>query len=794
MADPPAAQAHGGHHVQITMQGLAKFLGAIGGLLTTFVLVQPWTIYYLGLLKTPLLGIVLVTVVFFALVLVKRRRGRKPPWVAVFDPTNTRTICLLVAASTVASALLFTWSQPTRQQIAQQILNDRGMFLRRLYYKTALEVANTNGVALFHDAGFSQPLAFELLGEQAETVPDQRSVDVLLSLSDAELADLLPVVAVPRPSGLGYELIDNLIRYRSSDAGANIPDRITPSATPAELDGALEQLLLSTGLPLLGHAVLNEKTHAIDLLLALGADARLATLRLANIGELPSTLDLLAVDPFLFIASRTSDDGAFSDQAMALLTGLQAAGLVPSGFAVEALTKLGYESSTRAGTCDAGQTPVTPGRFLGYRQSNNGEYALGEFKVKRRIGCGRYVRHFEGELRFDTGYSAPALLTAATADGRAEGQRLAAVTVPDRSEAGTGWAHFIGDITASGEGFTVRRSDVEISFAASARSLEDVRPVVEPVEDAPEVDCGPSRLVLREEPTVLRCPRLAQIEWNVAAGPRLLAVTEVETGERRLMMSTESDRLALGSGSYLATAVPLSTEATQLSVAYVVRRPRVSPIGGSAPTAAWPTEAFEIRDRIPSGVEQFVRLQLDRFASVTLSLTDLEADVDLFLTSEENSGIDSQSTAAGDEPEEIREMLAPGRYMVRLQAFSEESAYTLTLSSSEPRLRGNIEAINGREPQRVDIEAADIEGDLFSFDVDALTTVVVIVEPVSSDVDVVLLDEDWQVLDDSTNGDVEPERIEYEVDIGTFYVRVFPYGEEDDKPGGYALIVDDANR
>ena len=655
------------------MQGLAKFLGAVGGLLTSFVVVQPWTIYYLGLLKTPLLGIVLVTTVFFALLLVERRGGRKPPWVAVFDPTNTRTICLLVAASVVASALLFTWSQPTRQQIAQQILNDRGMFLRRLYYKTALEVANTNGVALFHDAGFSRPLAFELLGEQAETVPDQRSVDVLLSLSDAELADLLPVVAVPRPSGPGYELVDNLIRYRSSDAGADIPDRITPSAAPAELEGALERLLFSTGLPLLGHAVLNEKTHAIDLLLALGADARLATLRLASIGELPPTLDLLAVDPFLFVASRTSGGDGDSDQAIALLTGLQAAGLVPSGFAAETLTKLGYEGTARAGTCDAGQTPVIPGHFLGYRQRTEGEYVLGELEVKHRIGCGRYVRHFEGELRFDTGYTAPALLTTATADGRAEGLRLAALTVPDGSETGTGWTHFIGDITASGEGFTARRSDVELSFAASDRSLEEVRASFGSNDDAPEVDCGPSGVVLQERPTVLRCPRLAEIEWDVGAGPKLLAVTEVETEERRLMMSTESDRLALESGSYLATAIPLSAEDTQLRVAYVVRQPRVSPIGGSAPTAAWPTETFEIRDRISNGVEQFVRLQLDRFASVTVSLTDLEADVDLFLASEENSGIDSQSTAAGDDPEEIREMLPPGatwsgcRLLARIQ-------------------------------------------------------------------------------------------------------------------------------
>ena len=229
------------------------------------------------------------------------------------------------------------------------------------------------------------------------------------------------------------------------------------------------------------------------------------------------------------------------------------------------------------------------------------------------------MRHFEGELRFDTGYAAPGLLTAATANGRAAGVRLAAVTVADESETGTEWAHFVGDISASGTGFTAQRRDVELSFAASARSLEAVRASLVSDDDASEVDCGVSRFVLREQPTVLKCPQLAELEWDVGAEPRLLAVTDEETGERRLMMSTESDRLALGSGSHLATAVPLSTEAGELGVAYVVTQPRVSPIGGSAPTAGWPTEEFEIRDRVSSEAEQFVRLQLDRFASVTLS-------------------------------------------------------------------------------------------------------------------------------------------------------------------------------
>ena len=797
MNDVPRTSSSGGHQVQITMQGLAKSLGTVGGLLTTFVLVQPWTLYYLGLLKTPLLLLALLTTVFFALVALERRHGRKPPWVAPFDPTHTRTISLLVAASIVASALLITWSQPTRQQIAQQILNDRGMFLRRLYYKTALEVANTNGVALFHDAGFSPPLAFELLGEQAETVPDQQSVDVLLSLSEAELADLLPVVAVPRGSEPGYELVDNLIRYRTSDAGATMPGRITPSAAPPQLDNPLEELLFATGLPLLGHAALNKNTEAIDLLLALGADARLATLRLASVGELPTALNLLAVDPFLFVADRVLRNRMSSDEAITLLTAMHAAGLAPSTHAMEAIATLGHEPRSRKRKCDADQTSASPGRFLGYRQDTDGENWLGEFVPTHLIGCGRYVRHFDGELHFDNGYTAPALLTTATATGRAAGLRLAALTIADDSEERTEWAHFVGDITPSGAGFTTYRRGVELSFAASNRSLDAVRTALSPTPDAREVDCAVPEIVLGEQPILLRCPRLGDIEWDIGAEPMLLALTDVETGERRLMLSTASERFSLRSGTYRATALPLSTAATELDVAYVVRQPQVSPVAGSAVTADWPTEAFRIRDSISSGAEQFVRLQLAEYSQVILSLTALESDVDLFLTSDEDSYIDFASTAGGTDSEEISELLPTGLYMVRLQAFgedSEQSPYTLTLSSNEPRLRGRMEAINGREPQRVNIEAVALEGDLFSFPVRAQTTVVISVEPVKTDIDVVLLDEDGQPVDESSNGSVETERIEHTVNAGTYYVKVFPYDNAEDKPGEYTLTVEDANR
>ena len=784
------AHAHGGHHVEITMQGLAKFIGAAGGLLATFVLVQPWTVYYLGALKMPLVGTLLATTVFFAVVLARRRGRRRPRWVAMLDATKTRTLWLLVAASAVSGTLLVAWSQPTRQQVAQQILNDRGMFLRRLYYKTALEVANVGGVALFHDAGFSRTLAFELLGEQAETVPDRRSVDVLLALSDAELTGLLSVVADTEPSAASYALIDKPIRYRSSDAGVDIPGRAAPRGTPpAEPNRAREELLSSTGLPLLGHAVLREQTDKIDLLLRLGADARLAALPLAGVGALPPSLNLLAVDPFLFVAQRANSIS--SSQPISLLSDFQAAGLAPSRFADEALTELKSHAPSRARPCDAAQTSDTPKRFLGYRYITNAGYALGEFKVERPIGCTRYATHVEGQLRFDS-TDMTAVLTTVTADGRAEELTLAGLTVAD--DTGAGWTHFVGDVSASGDAFTATEGNIRMAFAASTRSLDQAHGILASNADGAMVSCQSLTAVLREQPTTLQCAQWAEIQWDVQAKPRLLVVTDVRTKERRLMMSTERTRFLLRPGNHVASAIPLSADVGNLQIAYAISTPQVGPTMSDPIVAGWPVKPFEIKHRISAEAEQFIHLQLDQTADVSLNLTNLESDVDIFLTGNANSRIDYQSTNGGAVAESINAALPPGRYAVRLQALDQNSPYTLAISSTEwsPRPLGQI---NGRGPRRVEVAIDDAGMDLFSFDVDAPTTVAITVTPANSgtpadtDMDMELLDRNLQVLAESSNLGLQPERVRQRVDAGSFYVRVFPY--DDASPHGYTLIVED---
>ena len=140
MTHDGAGRSDGGY-LKITFGAVGAFIGTCGGILTTFAIVQPWTLYYLGLLKIPVLTIALMTAFFFVMVSDHRRRRRRPlpQWVAVFNPTANGVLWLIVAVSVVGGSLLLSWSQPTRQQVAQEILNGRGMFLQPLFYKTALE-------------------------------------------------------------------------------------------------------------------------------------------------------------------------------------------------------------------------------------------------------------------------------------------------------------------------------------------------------------------------------------------------------------------------------------------------------------------------------------------------------------------------------------------------------------------------------------------------------------------------------------------------------------------------------
>ena len=237
-------------------------IGTIAALFTTFVLVEPWILVFPPWVK-PLLGILLVGICIAFIM------SPYEPLDRYFDIVPL-VRHLLVTAGVILFILLLTWTPPTSQLMAQQVLAKQGMFLQRLYYKTALEIGNVTGITLFHQAGFKKSLAFELLGERAETVRDRRSVDVFLNNDPAVFYSLLSLFSPdinstdtrsPQQPDLG---LDTRIRYRDGDAGADIAPRLA-SAFPvsATTEETVNQLLNSEGATLLGHAVLGRTATGV---------------------------------------------------------------------------------------------------------------------------------------------------------------------------------------------------------------------------------------------------------------------------------------------------------------------------------------------------------------------------------------------------------------------------------------------------------------------------------------------------------------------------------------------------
>ena len=867
--------------MEITIAGLAKVLGAIGGLVTTLVVVQPWTVYYIGALKAVFVVLMMGFAVFFAVLLLDRKL-RMLHLTTLFSRTATQTLWILICALSASSLLLGVWSQPTRQQVAQQILNDRGMFLQRLYYKTALEVGNANGVELFHEAGFGPELAFELLGQTAETVPDRRSVDVLLNLDDDTLRELLYVMVREGPSAEGYRLIDNAIRYQGANSGREMPgltdEQVARDSVVALMEDS-DDLRFSAGLSLLGHAVLQRNGRAVRLLLSLGADARVATLPLLRADELPAEFRELAVDPFLFLAAVEQTDGD-----------LDVRGFVPSAF-VESDAELGERD--RSPSCAAVSDGVVPKRFVGYRQLGEDDYAVGELVVDRAIGCTRYATHWEGTLRFGRATdSNRAVLTWPTEIGHRQARDLVGLT----SDGAGGVEHFVGDVSEAGNGFVASSAGnggERMVFVESDRTVDQIAGTLGRQPDLPAVDCVDQRSFLLDgRPRALNCSRWSAAEWRASQrGAHIVAVEEGTEGVRRFALSTEGTVVLLAPREQLVWAIPLADEGgpLELSVAeapprigreveewradwptvprviegyigayeeqsvYVELRERASVFlrltgleadidvqvkllgdsevseqstnGGAGEeviTGLLPTGQYEIRlvafdsgstytlelgrrelarwqlgeedrlveakGRVAGGEREFRQLEIEGAAYVEVSVTELDADVDLFVNDERNSRLEGtyQSTVAESGDEMVEGWLLPGRYTIELAALEGGSTYTL----SAERKRGAVR-LGRSDGEWVDVYRfiMDEERDwLYEFDVGEAREVMVTVTPNVGDVDVELLDGGHTVVGSSSNAAGQPDSVRRALGVGTWYVRVFGFG--DDPAWAYGIMVE----
>ena len=165
---------------------------------------------------------------------------------------------LLTVASAVLLVASILWPPPDERQIAQQMLNDRGMFLTPQYFQTAIQVGNASGVALFLDAGFPPPLAANLFSADAGTKPGKRVIDTFFDLEEETRHTILRHLARAADEEKAGEATRSVFNLRLDGSGRS---ETTKGQAPVSLPGV----------DLLGHALMVDSRSTVEML-RLGAD------------------------------------------------------------------------------------------------------------------------------------------------------------------------------------------------------------------------------------------------------------------------------------------------------------------------------------------------------------------------------------------------------------------------------------------------------------------------------------------------------------------------------------------
>ena len=407
-------------------------LGTVGALFTALVFVHPGILVVPAYLKWILQGSLIVLCVTLAMY-------RLFGFLDRFLDITPLTSWLLIVAGISFVAFLFNWSPPTSQLVAQQVLANQGMFLRRIYYKTALEIGNVEGVRLFHRAGFNRSLAFELLGEHAETVRQQRSVEVALSNDVNVLDDLLDTLIEVDAEGISMEApprndagLERRIRY--TDAGVVGPERMLRDGSIAQ-SATMEHLLYTEGITLLGHAIRANNRDAILALLRAGADSVRAVVPLLSAGHaVGGDLAQLYADPFLYAAEdvETRND-------------MEAKGVLsPWSFSSTASGDRPSSAQVRRECPFLDSDNDDNTLFVGYRwtkgDTNRANYSLAAFVVRNVVRCQRDLIEAEGDLSYEANINRAILRLVRRTVNSADRQNLYIGLLTEEVKSATGLA------------------------------------------------------------------------------------------------------------------------------------------------------------------------------------------------------------------------------------------------------------------------------------------------------------------------------------------------------------------
>ncbi|WP_432810111.1 S8 family serine peptidase [Pantanalinema sp. GBBB05] len=277
----------------------------------------------------------------------------------------------------------------------------------------------------------------------------------------------------------------------------------------------------------------------------------------------------------------------------------------------------------------------------------------------------------------------------------------------------------------------------------------------------------------------------------------------------RTNITDEAINQTLQAGDYYLRVYPANGDSTYTLIVSATDAPPTT-----SPSNLLPIETnLGILSNLPINNTGFIsssntadvyRFRLATSGSLNLTLTELQADVDIRLIQDINANgiIDvgeeiTRSQQAGTRSESLQlDSLAAGNYLVQVYQYQGVTNYTLSLSSiaagvSIPDLAGNtlttaldIGVLSTQQTFNDFVGAAD-PNDYYQFTLDTTAIFDLDVTGLSSDADVQLLSSDGALIASSIAAGINPESITRTLTAGTYYIRVFPYNGDTD----YTLAV-----
>ncbi|WOD40809.1 pre-peptidase C-terminal domain-containing protein [Nodosilinea sp. E11] len=244
---------------------------------------------------------------------------------------------------------------------------------------------------------------------------------------------------------------------------------------------------------------------------------------------------------------------------------------------------------------------------------------------------------------------------------------------------------------------------------------------------------------------------------------------------------------ALSAGAYFMQVYQYSGNSnytlsldTSLPSNFLTRETEIGPVGLNTQTFTGNVSA--------SNTTQLYRFNLNTPSTLNASLTGLTSDVDIRLIRDANNNgiVDAgeeiaRSQLAGSASELISRSLAAGVYYMQVYRYSGASDYSLALNATPPDRAGNTlgtaRAITvGATPSVFNdfVGSADTN-DYYRFTLGSAANLNLALTGLTADADIALLNSSGTIITSSTRSGTNDDAINYALNAGTYYVRVYPF-------------------